>query len=257
MIVLLSYPITGRTPLFPGTAPVELGTDDGPERPTPVSTVVRFNAHSGTHIDAPRHFCPLGLTVQEAIGPINEYATVLCLDVPAEGTMALTEGHLPHMPASHQVDGVLIRTGTHRRRADAQAYSADHPFLTSPLTRHLVEWFPRLRILGIDCVSLAHPDHVDEGAEVHRALLCRDRPILILEDMDLSYNGLARTSFRLIVVPVLHDRLDGTPAVVLAILPDPWSEEQVVQLEGGKKDKERDGDDHGGNSRPGRPDPGR
>jgi kynurenine formamidase len=221
MLVLLSYPVSGQTPLFPGTPSVRFLREAMPGDLEAVSTTVQFDTHSGTHVDAPSHYCPGGLTVEEAIRPCHEFAPVLCVDAPASGTVGLIEEHIASLPpGSDLAEGVLLRTGMHRRRReDPRGYSADHPFLEPSLVRWLLHSFPRLKLLGIDCVSIAHPRHAEEGGEVHRTLLCRDPPVLILEDMDLSLGGLSTAVFRMIVLPLLHDRLDGTPAAVLALLP--------------------------------------
>lgn len=215
-MILLSHPVSEGTPLYPGTPPVRFVRDaDG----LPASTAVRLDSHSGTHLDVPSHFCPEGLTLEEAVRPAQEFHAVRCLEAPASGSVGLTPEHVQGTPSA-EADGILLRTGDHRRRADdPKGYSEDHPFITAPLARWLVESCPRLRVVGVDCISVAHPDHPEEGAEVHRTLLCRDPPVLIVEDMDLSPGPLPRDAFSMIVLPMLYGRLDGTPAAVVALMP--------------------------------------
>jgi len=217
MQALLSYPISGRTPLYPGTAPVELESTGGG---LPASTMVRFDTHSGTHLDAPGHFCPGGPTVQDVLLPLNDLFPAFCVDLPREGGVGIDEGDMDLPPGSYGAEALLLRTGMHRFRDKAPlAYSADHPFLMPPFVDWIVRYLPRLKVLGVDCISVAHPDHGKEAEVVHRALLCRKPPILIVEDMDLSETSLADGPFRLLLLPVVRDRVDGSPVVALAMRP--------------------------------------
>ena len=212
-MILLSHPVSETTPLYPGTPPVRFLRDSSE---LPGSTAVHLDTHSGTHLDVPSHFCPGGATREEVIRPVQEFRPVQCLEAPAGGPVGLTREHVRGAPAA-EAEGILLRTGDHRRRtSDPRGYSEDHPFLTVPLARWLVASCPRLRIVGVDCVSVAHPGRPEEGGEVHRALLCREPPVLILEDMDLSYGPLSEGALSMTVLPMLHGRLDGTPAAVVA-----------------------------------------
>lgn len=212
-MILLSHPVSETTPLYPGTQPVRFIRD---ANELPASTDVRLDTHSGTNLDVPSHFCPGGQTLEEVVRPAQEYCPVQCLEAPASGPVGLAPEHVHGVPDA-EAEGILLRTGDHRRRAsDPRGYSEDHPFLTPRLVLWLTESCPRLRIVGVDCISVAHPRRPEEGAEVHRALLCRDPPALILEDLDLSHGPLSEGAFSMIIFPMLYGRLDGTPAAAVA-----------------------------------------
>lgn len=184
--------------------------------------MVSINTHSGTHLDAPAHFCKGGGTVLDVLEPWTVLFPTICLDVPATGSVGIPASILDGASAElFMAEGLLLRTGVHRLRAKGSPqYEVDHPFLEPALADELVDRFPALRLVGIDTLSVAHPDRKKEGAEVHRRLLCHHPPILIMEDIDLSRSELTRGPFHLVFTPLIHDRLDGAPVVALANLPE-------------------------------------
>ncbi|MBI0582722.1 MAG: cyclase family protein [Methanomassiliicoccus sp.] len=225
-MIPLSYPVSRKTPLFPGTPALTLSRR-AEEGQVATSTKLCLDTHSGTHLDVPCHFCPGGPSVKD-YPPYIEIRSALCIDVPASGGTGLTGEMVALPPRSEEAEALLIRTGMHHcRREDPQRYAADHPFLLPSFARWLLDLFPRLRMVGIDCVSVAHPDHGPEAEEVHTTLLCRPSPVLILEDLDLSDHRLVGGTFTLVVLPMFHDRLDGTPVAALAHLPRGSGDEAV------------------------------
>lgn len=117
MMVLLSYPVSRRTPLFPETPQARFLRELSAEGRKPVSTTAQFDTHSGTHIDAPSHYCHDGPTVEEALQPYNEFFPALCVDALAEGTVELEKRPLgPLPPDADLAQGPLLRTCSHRLR---------------------------------------------------------------------------------------------------------------------------------------------
>ena len=76
--------------------------------------------------------------------------------------------------------------------------------------------FPKLRALGLDTVSLACMQHLEEGLEAHRVLLGgKGRRFLIIEDMDLDHD-LSQLK-RVFALPLFIDGVDSAPCTVMAI----------------------------------------
>lgn len=229
MIIPISYPLNRHAPLYPGTPPITLqpfrsiGRGDSAN-----ATTITIHCHSGTHLDLPRHFCPNGGSVTDLLSPETVVAPVFCIDLPIQGDQPITPDDLKQ-PLS-QTDGIrdaaalLIRTGMFRFRAEApDLYASVHPWAHPALPAYLREVCPQLRVFGLDTISIATPLHREEGRATHRAFLCGEHPILLLEDLDLSSEKLLDGAFRLRLYPIIYDNLDGVPVIAVADIPDSFA----------------------------------
>jgi len=211
MALLLSYPLGRDTPVFPGTPPLRIEPFQTIERHGSRSFTVTMNTHAGTHVDLPAHFHQEGRGASE-LGALLTLAPVLCIDLPAEGGPLRLEV-LP--TEAEEAEALLLRTGHYRyRAADPERYRGEGPWLHPDGARRLAA-LPRLRAVGLDTLSAASPSYPEEGTEVHRLLLRPERPILVLEDLDLSSSELAQGRWRMLIAPLLVDDVDATPVTVL------------------------------------------
>ncbi|MDD1669673.1 MAG: cyclase family protein [Methanomicrobiales archaeon] len=219
MLIRLSYPLETGSPLYPGTPPPTVAPfrsfGDGHASS---SSTVSFNTHSGTHIDAPLHFCPGGATVADLVGAGRVFPSLEILDLHGTGDRCITPADIGSLLSpTGGAQALFVRTGEwQRRERDPAGYVADHPWTHPGVPDLLRERLPSLRIFGIDVISIASPRHRDEGRACHRAFLCGSPPILILEDLDLSDPRLEGHGFSLHVYPWFREALDGIPVTVLA-----------------------------------------
>ncbi len=178
-----------------------------------------LNTHVGTHVDTPRHFIADGLSLTDFTAAEFVFARPACVEVPlGDGELVRAEHLEAHAPAIAGADLLLVRTGHSAVRAsDPGRYSLYSPGFIVAGARFLREEFPGLRALGLDTISLACMQHVDEGCEAHRILLGgAGRRFFLFEDMDLSEDlaGLRRV----IALPLMVVRADGGPCTILAEL---------------------------------------
>ncbi|MCQ1538454.1 hypothetical protein FTO68_05565 [Methanocalculus taiwanensis] len=68
----------------------------------------------------------------------------------------------------------------------------------------------------MDTISIGTPRHGEESRAAHRAFLCGENPILLLEDLDLSSEKLLDGAFTLRLYPIVYDELDGVPVIAVA-----------------------------------------
>ena len=218
MIISISYPISSKTPLYPNTpAPVihllrsiECGDSAN-------TSSITLSTHTGTHIDAPLHFCKAGATVADCLAVDTSFFPAYCIDVPKRVSEEITvdnlEGSLSQM---QDAEVLLIRTSWYSIRSiDPERYCNDHPWVSPEVPQFLREQCPRLRLFGIDQISVSSPFHRDSGGECHRQFLCKDPSILLLEDANLSDVRLLDEAFTLHIYPFLIDDLDGTPVIAI------------------------------------------
>jgi kynurenine formamidase len=180
------------------------------------TSTITFSTHSGTHIDAPGHFCKNGKTVSDCLTMDTTFFPTYCIDVPKPMSEEINVSDLAG--CIHQIQDAeahLIRTGWHIIRSkDPERYRNDHPWISPEIPQILREQCPELRLFGIDQISVSSVHHRSEGQACHRKFLCEERSILLLEDINLSDTCL-KGSFRLHVYPYMIDNLDGVPVIAI------------------------------------------
>ncbi len=219
----LSYPLSIRTPYPNGGQATKI---------TPVSrlaegeisntSLVQFWNHTGTHMDGPAH-------MTEATGPFTDYcpSTGLFLDRPLVVDLECPDSKLITADDLKRVCGqladcdiLLLRTGfSIYRQTDPDRYCAKNPGLHTSFAKFIVKHCPRLVCIGIDAISFAAAEHLDEGIESHKILFDRRPPVLLIEDLNLDYDLTSLQ--RLIVMPLFIEGLDSCPCTVVAEVPRP------------------------------------
>ena len=217
----ISYPLSSKSPLYPGTPQLTLHEVKSIAKGDSANTtLISLSSHTGTHIDVPRHFCHGGKTVQDILGERFELSPVYCIDVTGNPKNAI--GISDIQPLIRQIpdgEGLLIRTGMHQFRAkDNDRYCTCHPWIHPELPQFLRTLFPSIRLFGTDTISISNPQHRAEGRECHRAFLCGDKPILLAEDLNLSDPSLTSGPLTVTIYPWIIDALDGVPVHAFAEL---------------------------------------
>jgi kynurenine formamidase len=175
---------------------------------------VTLGTHTGTHLDAPRHFIAGGDTVEmipleTLIGP----ARILDLThVPAFGEVG--RGELAELLGADAPERLILRFGWCRRWGGLDYYS-DHPFLSDDAARLLVE--RGVRLLAMDTPMPDNPKNgrgSDNDSPVHRILLGAG---VILVEYLCNLGALRSTGVELIVLPLKIDGADGCPVRAAAV----------------------------------------
>lgn len=223
---LLSYPLTAGAPVWPGNPPaaqtkafssIAAGDDAN-------TTILTLFSHSGTHLDAPKHFNDDGPPA--AALPIDAYIffrpVVLELPKGRDGTVSRADLE-PHAAALAGADLLFLRTGwSVQRTADPALYVEHNPLVHPDAASYLLESFPNLRGLAIDAPSVGAPSRNAETVDTHRLLTgatSRDgRFIIILEDLRIDADlGQAQ---RIYAWPLFIEGSDGSPCTIVAEFAD-------------------------------------
>jgi arylformamidase len=160
-----------------------------------------LGSHTGTHVDAPRHFIPDGQTVDRLaldtlLGPVR---VVGCPPGPIE------PGALARVDLSSE-RRLILKTGN-SALWDRGRFVRDYQALTLATARVLAE--ARIGLVGIDYLSVE--SFRAPGFPVHRCLL--EAGIVVLEGLDLSAVEAGR--YELCCLPLRIRDGDGAPARVL------------------------------------------
>ncbi len=167
---------------------------------------VSFGSHTGTHVDAARHFFDDGQTVDQI--PLDKFvgpAVLLAFDEPDRVSVGAPDLE-PHDLAGQK--RVLIRTRNSARLKNPE-FDPKYAFLAPDGAEYLVSL--EVELVGVDYLSIEqfHSGH----HRTHRALL--EKQVVIIEGLDLSEP--APGAYQLVCLPLRLEGLDGSPARALLI----------------------------------------
>ncbi len=201
----VSLRLSASTPTYPGNPHFEL---------LPVKRVangdssnvsaLHLGTHTGTHVDAPRHFFDAapgvdGLPLDVLVGPAR------LIHVP--GCAAVTAHELERVDLGG-VTRLLLRTDNSDHWAAAGAdFNPDFVYLSEDGARHLIEC--GIRLVGIDYLSVEK--FKQPGAPTHHLLL--GHRVVVVEGLDLS--KAAPGDYELVCLPLDIRDSDGAPARVV------------------------------------------
>lgn len=218
-IVDLSHPIHEGMTVFPvdwhpRVEVTVLGTHETRGRET---RRLVLGTHSGTHVDAPRHFVPGGATVDELpleqlVGP----ARVLDLSsLPAGTEVGVAE--LAAALGDARPERLLLRFDWADRYASLDFYR-DHSFISDEAAQWLVD--RGVRLLGMDTPMPDDPEHgrgSDRDSPVHKILLGNG---VVLVEYLRNLHLLRGPDVELVVLPLNVVDGDGAPARCIAVEDD-------------------------------------
>jgi len=161
---------------------------------------LELGAHTGTHMDAPRHFLADGaglddLPLEATIGP----ARVIRIGHP--------QVILPEELEAHRLragERVLFLTRNSERCWNNSRFVEDFVYISAAAAQFLVE--RKVRTVGIDYLSVG--GYVNDGVETHRILL--GAGIWLIEGLNLS--AVKPGAYELVCLPLRIAGADGAPA---------------------------------------------
>ena len=180
------------------------------------SEVTRWliGSHTGTHIDAPRHFLEDGATVEKLpldifIGPVR------VVDAITENDDAITAKTVEQA----NLDGatrVLFKTSNSEKRLTKKEYDFSFVGIAADGAQALVD--AGVRIVGIDYVTIEARDQTDEWPTHH--ILCGNG-VVILEGADLR--NISDGTYFMCCLPMRLKGSEGAPTRTVLIEGLEWS----------------------------------
>lgn len=196
----VSMPLANGVTVWPGDPPPAFTQTAWIERGDPCN-VTRMDAsvHTGTHMDAPRHFLRGGAGMEALpLGAVLGPARVVAIHDPT----AITPGELPADLA--RGDRILFRTRNSDRGLLRKPFVEDFIYIARDAARALAQ--AGVQTVGIDYLSVGG-FHTDLAA-THEILL--EAGIWIIEGLDLTRIEPGR--YELACLPLKIVGSDGAPA---------------------------------------------
>ncbi len=209
-IIDLSHTIHSGMLTFPGSEPPKLVPATTYEEHGYVENILTIYTHTGTHIDAPYHLLPNGLTVDQFdVEHFVGKARVIDLSHLASRVISLHT--LQQYEAwLGEIDYLLLNTGWSNYWGDAR-YFTDFPALSAEAAEWLLPF--GLKGIGIDAISI---DPIEDNAlTVHHILFKQN--MIILENLT-NLAALGDRAFLLSCLPLKLQDADGSPVRAIAML---------------------------------------
>lgn len=171
---------------------------------------VTLGTHTGTHIDAPRHYVEGGGTVEHI--PLDVLCgPALLLDFSRRIVGPVMAGDLNAIVGGRSVERLLLRFDGDKRLGD-MGYYYRQPWLEDDAARWLVD--RGCKVLGLDIPMPDAPHRVAE-MPIHKILL--GAGVVIVEYL-VNLSAIKADTFELIVAPLKIRDGDGAPARCFAIV---------------------------------------
>ncbi len=200
-VIDISVPISERLPTWPGDPAVsKIALTDMSEGDQSNVSGLALTSHTGTHIDAPRHFIEDGAPV--GMLPLDSMVGI-CQVIDIDKTLGeiTADDIAPCLPLTAQ--RVLFRTRNSHMWNDT-AFFSDYISLGLDAAHLLIG--AGVKLVGIDYLSIEA--FKNSEYPVHKALL--EAGVVILEGLDLR--GVEPGTYRLTALPLLIADGDGAPA---------------------------------------------
>lgn len=197
----VSLPLVNGGLVYPGNPPISITPQQSIAQGAGANVSrIDFGSHTGTHVDAPKHFFDDGLGVDSLpldvlMGP----CVVICVE---DDVNAVGEAELRlHELKSHTRVLIKTRNSSYIRE---RAFRKDYTYLAPDGAAYLAKL--GIRLVGVDYLSVEqfHSGH----HKTHRTLL--EKGIVIVEGLDLSAPPMGPYDLR--VLPLRLVGLDGGPA---------------------------------------------
>lgn len=206
----VTVPISARMPVWPGDPRVRIERLQSISGGDPANvTRLHLNSHTGTHVDAPSHYLPKGLTVDRLplellVGP------ALVIDVEPVETYAISPLELASVNFPRDATRILLRT-RNSLLWEGRVFEFERNYVH--LSPKAAEWLVRrgIRLVGVDYLSVEGLDTTEY--RVHHILL--EAGVVIVEGLDLS--RVPPGPCQLFCLPLKVEGGDGAPARVLVV----------------------------------------
>ncbi len=219
--IFLSYPILSSTPSYGGGKGFAFKHAKSMTSGDSCNTQSwEVPNHIGTHVDVPRHFSVEGATVDSYTAEEWTFNCPFLYDIsPVVPDMVIMPESIDFSGIPPGTDMLLLRTGFHQHRGQ-DVYWCNNPAISPHLADEIRRNLPAVRALGVDLISVSSLAHRSLGRETHKAFLVHDRPVLLIEDMDLSAIQTGDVIRQVVAAPLRVAGADGAPCTVLASLAD-------------------------------------
>lgn len=218
--LLLSYTINENTPLYGSVPMLRISPYNQISKGDASNTaVISIHNHTGTHVEAPKHFIDNGKAISEyTLDELIFKNPVVINCLKHDGSLIIKDDLQHASQMLQKSDCLFLQTGFWQYRNE-ERYRVYNPGIAPETISWIRKEYPSIRCIGIDSISISSFQHRSEGIEAHKTAFRLKKgfgdPLLIIEDMNLK--SLSNSKLRLVIVfPWQVNGIDGAPCTVLA-----------------------------------------
>lgn len=215
--IYLSHFIDSNTPIYGNRNVVELIKNSSIDKgDTANETHISSTLHLGTHIDFPYHFYKDGQSLKAYPVDFWFFDRPLVIEVKPKSLVIKDEliEALTPLKSKEKHDILMVKTGCGSKRGSRQYWEENVGFAPE-IYDYLQRHFSNIRVLGFDSISVSSFQHRDIGRIAHKRFLNPERPVLLLEDMNLSKIQKNCKLLDVAVIPWQISGSDGVPCTVV------------------------------------------
>lgn len=216
-LIYLSYVLNENTPTYGNRNKFNVSRkSDISKGDVANDTSIETTVHIGTHIDMPFHFFENGQTIENFDIDYFNFNNILFLEINPLGLIIKDEliNELESIEDKEKYEILIVKTGICNKRDTNEFWETNYgfdPFLADYINKE----FKNIRVFGFDSISVSSFAHRMIGREAHRAFLNPKKPILLLEDMDLTKINSNTKFNKLTIAPLRISNCDGLPCTVI------------------------------------------
>ena len=202
----ISVPIRSGGLVYPGNPEIDISLQQAVAKGASANvSTIRFGSHTGTHVDASRHFFDDGQPVDKI--PLDRLIGPALLLSFADDVRSVGAAEL----SAHDIKGqtrILLRTRNSALLSQKE-FVRDYTYLAPDGAQYLVD--QGVELVGVDYLSI---EQFHSGHHLtHRTLL--ERSVVIVEGLDFSDPPPGEYQF--ICLPLRIEGCDGAPARAVLI----------------------------------------
>ncbi len=221
--ITLSYAIENDSMVHIGLEKPELIHNNQISKGNGYNTyIIKVENHSGTHVDAPKHFIDSGKPISAYIEHDLMFDNPLIIDIPKDDNQLIEVDDIS--TDLNGFDCVIFKTGFEEfHDGDPEKYLTQNPGISPETILWIRKNFKDVRCLGIDCISISCYQKPDLGSKSHLNAFKIDqdlgKPLLLIEDLKLKNIKKEEAIQNIIIVPWQINGIDSAPCTVLGIIP--------------------------------------
>jgi arylformamidase len=197
----ISLPIRTGGLIYPGNPEIVIDPEQAISHGAGANVSrLSFGSHTGTHVDAAKHFFDDGQTVDDI--PLEKLIGPARLIAVSDSLMSVTARDLEQHDLAGQ-KRILIRTRNSSFNQETE-FHKDYTFIAPDAAEYLVSL--DVQLVGVDYLSIEqfHSGH----HRTHRALL--EKSVVIVEGLNLR--DVEPGDYELVCLPLRLAGVDGAPA---------------------------------------------
>ena len=170
---------------------------------------ITFVSHTGTHIDAPKHFLKFGKPINE-VSLERLIGDAIIINVEKEPDSIITLADFKGIVDKiKDGDIVIVNTGIYRKYGTSD-FTNHFPTIDREVIQKLIE--KKIKAYGTDALSI---DPMNSDEPNHRALFENDIPLI--ENLT-NLEKITKTRFTFMALPLKVKDGDGAPCRAVALL---------------------------------------